>query len=52
LNQIKIAPVGLAFRNATDEELHTAVKWAIVSSHVHPEAVDGAWLQVRKQMKA
>ena len=42
---IQIAPVGLAFRNATDEELYAAVQWAIISSHVHPEAIDGAWLQ-------
>ncbi len=45
--QLQIAPAGLAFRNATDEQLHVAVQWAIMSSHVHPEAVDGAFLQVR-----
>eukprot|EP00026_Physarum_polycephalum_P010401 Phypoly_transcript_10564.p1 GENE.Phypoly_transcript_10564~~Phypoly_transcript_10564.p1 ORF type:complete len:390 (+),score=58.37 Phypoly_transcript_10564:164-1171(+) len=44
---MRIPPVGLAFRNATDEELHTAVQWAIISSHVHPEAIDGAWLQAK-----
>jgi ADP-ribosylglycohydrolase len=44
---MRICPVGLAFRNATDEELYAAAKWAVISSHVHPEAVDGTWLQAK-----
>eukprot|EP01121_Diplochlamys_sp_Union-15-3_P013282 TRINITY_DN409_c0_g1_i4.p1 TRINITY_DN409_c0_g1~~TRINITY_DN409_c0_g1_i4.p1 ORF type:complete len:346 (-),score=65.15 TRINITY_DN409_c0_g1_i4:86-988(-) len=41
---MRIGPVGLAFRNAKDEDLHEAVRLAIISSHVHPEAIDGAWI--------
>jgi len=43
---MRISPIGLAYRNATDEQLHSAVRMAIISSHVHPEAIDGAWLVV------
>lgn len=39
---MRIAPVGIAFRNATDPQLRVAVENAIVSSHRHPEAIDGA----------
>ncbi|ELR19104.1 ADPribosylglycohydrolase superfamily protein [Acanthamoeba castellanii str. Neff] len=42
---MRIAPVGLAFRNASPAELREAVRWAIVSSHVHAQAIDGAYLQ-------
>jgi len=41
---MRISPIGIAFRNATDNERHEAVRLAIISSHVHPQAVDGAWL--------
>eukprot|EP00727_Mastigamoeba_balamuthi_P000159 m51a1_g1014 hypothetical protein (321) ;mRNA; f:615444-617931 len=41
---MRIAPVGLAFRNAPDEAMHEAVRLAIVSSHVHPDGIDGAWV--------
>jgi poly(ADP-ribose) glycohydrolase ARH3 len=44
---MRIAPVGVAFRNATDDQLYEAVRLAIISSHVHPEAIDGAWLQAK-----
>eukprot|EP01125_Pyxidicula_operculata_P004483 TRINITY_DN1698_c0_g1_i1.p1 TRINITY_DN1698_c0_g1~~TRINITY_DN1698_c0_g1_i1.p1 ORF type:complete len:312 (+),score=33.46 TRINITY_DN1698_c0_g1_i1:253-1188(+) len=44
---MRISPVGIAFRNADDETLHEAVRLAIISSHVHPEAIDGAWLQAK-----
>ena len=39
---MRIAPIGVAFRNAGDQELRVAVENAIVSSHRHPEAIDGA----------
>jgi ADP-ribosylglycohydrolase len=42
---MRIAPVGLAFRNASPAELREAVRWAIISSHVHAQAIDGAYLQ-------
>lgn len=41
---MRISPIGIAFKNATDEQRHEAVKMAIISSHVHPQAIDGAWL--------
>ena len=42
---MRIAPVGVAFRYAEDTVLHRAVELALLSTHTHPEAVDGAWLQ-------
>jgi ADP-ribosylglycohydrolase len=33
---MRIHPVGVAFRNATNDELYEAVRLAIISSHVHP----------------
>lgn len=39
---MRIAPVGVAFRNATNADLRLAVRSAVISSHVHPEAVDAA----------
>lgn len=41
---MRIVPLALAFRNATDEQLHEAVRMAIISSHVHPESIDGAFV--------
>ncbi len=41
---MRIVPVALAFRDATDEQLYEAVQMAIVSSHVHPEGIDGAFV--------
>jgi hypothetical protein len=38
---MRIAPIGLLYHDATPEDLKEAVKWAIVSSHVNAEAVDG-----------
>jgi ADP-ribosylglycohydrolase len=38
---MRISPVGVAFQNASPEELKEAVKWAIISSHVNDEAIDG-----------
>merc|ERR1739848_853883 len=39
---MKIAPVGLAFRSAPSASIREASRLAILSTHVHPEAVDGA----------
>lgn len=44
---MRIAPVGLAYRHASDDLLHRAVEDALVCTHVHPEAVDGAFLQAK-----
>jgi poly(ADP-ribose) glycohydrolase ARH3 len=44
---MRIAPVGLAFRNAGDALLREAVRSALLCSHVHPDAVDGAFIQAR-----
>jgi len=41
---MRISPVGIAFRNATEDQRYEAVRMAIISSHVHPQAIDGAWL--------
>lgn len=42
---MRIAPVGLAYRHAEPDVLHRAVEDAIVCTHVHPEAIDGAFVQ-------
>jgi poly(ADP-ribose) glycohydrolase ARH3 len=44
---MRIAPVGLAFRNADDGVLREAVKSALLCTHVHPEAIEGAFIQAR-----
>ncbi|KAH3744529.1 ADPribosylglycohydrolase superfamily protein [Pelomyxa schiedti] len=44
---MRIAPVGVAFRNASDTQLYEAVRYAIMSSHVHPQAVDGAFITAK-----
>lgn len=44
---MRIAPVGLAYRHAPDDALRRAVEDAIVCTHVHPEAVDGALVQAK-----
>jgi poly(ADP-ribose) glycohydrolase ARH3 len=41
---MRIAPVGFVFRHAENEVLRAAVRAAVVSSHVHPEAVDAAFV--------
>ncbi|CAF3152008.1 unnamed protein product [Rotaria sp. Silwood2] len=41
---MRIAPLALAFRDASDEQLYEAVRMAIISSHVHPEGIDGAFI--------
>lgn len=42
---MRIAPVGLAFRHAEPAALREAVRGALVCTHVHPGAVDGAFVQ-------
>jgi len=42
---MRIAPVGLVYRNAPKNELYKAVTAALLCTHVHPEAIDGAYLQ-------
>jgi poly(ADP-ribose) glycohydrolase ARH3 len=44
---MRIAPVGLAFRNASQDILYRAVEVALLCTHVHPEAVDGAFIQAK-----
>ncbi|KAJ4455705.1 putative ADPribosylglycohydrolase superfamily protein [Paratrimastix pyriformis] len=44
---MRISPVGLAFRHATDEVLWKAVEYAIMATHCHPEGIDGAFLQAK-----
>jgi poly(ADP-ribose) glycohydrolase ARH3 len=44
---MRIAPVGLAYRHAGDDELADAVEDAILCTHVHPEAIDGALVQAK-----
>lgn len=42
---MRIGPLGLAFRNASAPSLREAVRCALLCTHVHPEAVDGALIQ-------
>jgi len=42
---MRIAPVGLVYRHAAPEALHLAVEDALVCTHVHPEGIDGAFIQ-------
>jgi poly(ADP-ribose) glycohydrolase ARH3 len=44
---MRIAPVGLAFRHADDAVLREAVRLALLCTHVHPDAVDGAFVQAK-----
>jgi poly(ADP-ribose) glycohydrolase ARH3 len=44
---MRIAPLGLAYRHASDEVLHSAVEDALLCTHVHPEAIDGAFVQAK-----
>ena len=41
---MRIAPVALSFRDASDDQLYEAVRMAIISSHVHSESIDGAFV--------
>ena len=42
---MKIAPIGLAMRNCSQKQQQKMVEYGILSSHVHPEGVDAAWVQ-------
>jgi poly(ADP-ribose) glycohydrolase ARH3 len=44
---MRIAPVGLAYRHAADDVLRQAVEAALLCTHVHPEAIDGAFIQAK-----
>jgi poly(ADP-ribose) glycohydrolase ARH3 len=44
---MRIAPVGLAYRRAAPELLLRAVEDALLCTHVHPEAIDGALVQAK-----
>jgi poly(ADP-ribose) glycohydrolase ARH3 len=44
---MRIAPVGLAYRHASDDVLHQAVEAALLCTHIHPEAIDGAFIQAK-----
>jgi poly(ADP-ribose) glycohydrolase ARH3 len=44
---MRIAPVGLAFRHIDDAVLREAVRLALLCTHVHPDAVDGAFIQAK-----
>ena len=44
---MRIAPLGLAFRQASDDVLHEAVRLALLPTHVHREAVDAAFVQAK-----
>ena len=44
---MRIAPVGLAYRHADANELAEAVEDALLCTHIHPEAIDGALVQAK-----
>jgi len=44
---MKISPIGIAFRNASDEILHEAVRLALLCTHTHKEGIDGGWVQAK-----
>jgi poly(ADP-ribose) glycohydrolase ARH3 len=44
---MRIAPVGLAYRHAPDDVLRRAVEAALLCTHVHPEAIDAAFVQAK-----
>lgn len=46
---MKIAPIGLAYHNASADVLREASRLAVLSTHVHPEAVDGAQLACKRR---
>ncbi|KAJ5070569.1 adp-ribose glycohydrolase arh3 [Anaeramoeba ignava] len=42
---MRISPIGFSFRNASQEVMHEAVRLALLPTHVHPEAIEGTFLQ-------
>lgn len=49
---MRISPLAIAFRNADDAVFRRACAEAIRSSHVHPEAIDGAVVQATAVRRA
>ncbi len=49
---MRIAPIGLAYRHAPDDALGKAVEAALLCTHVHPEAIDGAFIQAKAVAQA
>jgi len=43
----RIAPIGIAYRNASDDILHKAVVDAIICTHTHPHSIDAAFIQAK-----
>lgn len=43
----RIAPIGIAYRNASDDVLHKAVVDAVLCTHTHAQSVDGAFVQAK-----
>eukprot|EP00761_Pharyngomonas_kirbyi_P012935 gb/GECH01012962.1/.p1 GENE.gb/GECH01012962.1/~~gb/GECH01012962.1/.p1 ORF type:complete len:408 (+),score=74.19 gb/GECH01012962.1/:1-1224(+) len=48
---MRIAPISIAFSDDSDEILHEAVEAALRCTHVHPEAIDGAYIQAKAIQK-
>jgi len=44
---MKISPIGFCFRNSSEEILRKAVAQALISTHVHPESTDAAFIQAK-----
>lgn len=44
---MRIAPLGIAYRNASDDVLHKAVVDAVLCTHTHPQSVDGGFVQAK-----
>jgi ADP-ribosylglycohydrolase len=44
---MRIAPIGIAYRNASDDVLHKAVVDAILCTHTHPQSVDAAFVHAK-----
>jgi len=44
---MRIGPVGLAYRNGDDAVLRETVRLALLCTHVHADAVDGAFIQAK-----
>lgn len=49
---MRIAPIGLAYRHASDGALRKTVEAALLCTHVHPEAIDGAFIQAKAVAQA
>jgi ADP-ribosylglycohydrolase len=49
---MRVAPLGLAYRNAPPEVMQAAVEAALKCTHVHPAGIEGAFVQVRSPAMA